>query len=198
MNRNNTVSYNHDLEKERKTCSFDMEEVTNILDGGVYQTRRRRHIGRWTSDIIYQPSNRWTSLWGILKGPSRNIWTIYYVCFLTLKLALNHSCHYKFISVKQRSAFVKFEERKMYIGYPFIVYIRPLIISWDISVNSRWLFVLLILGLVSHILRLWVKRMTPDSPFQSSMICSHQYWRLVQQRPSMCYHVYVIMHVNNP
>ena len=30
------------------------------------------------------------------------------------------------------------------------------------------------------------------------LTCSHQCRRLVQKRPSMCYHVYVIMHVKDP
>ena len=36
---------NADLKKERKTCSFDIEEMTNILDGGADKTAERRELG---------------------------------------------------------------------------------------------------------------------------------------------------------
>ena len=36
---------NPDLQKERKTCTFGIEDMTYILDGGDYITKRRREIG---------------------------------------------------------------------------------------------------------------------------------------------------------
>lgn len=36
---------NADLKKERQTCSFDKEEMTNILDGGADKTAERRELG---------------------------------------------------------------------------------------------------------------------------------------------------------
>lgn len=43
---------NFDLTKERQQCSFDIEELTNLLDGGSDNTEIRRKKGRqrfcWT------------------------------------------------------------------------------------------------------------------------------------------------------
>lgn len=36
---------NEDLRKERETCTFDLDELTNFLDGGAENTRRRRRLG---------------------------------------------------------------------------------------------------------------------------------------------------------
>jgi acyl-CoA oxidase len=36
---------NADLLKEREKCTFDVEELTNFLDGGVKQTLHRRKLG---------------------------------------------------------------------------------------------------------------------------------------------------------
>lgn len=36
-----------DLESERKNCSFDKEELTNIIDGGVEKTQFRRRLGNY-------------------------------------------------------------------------------------------------------------------------------------------------------
>lgn len=36
-----------DLENERKNCSFDKEELTNIIDGGVEKTQFRRRLGNY-------------------------------------------------------------------------------------------------------------------------------------------------------
>lgn len=44
MATNNKV--NEDLVKERLKCDFDLEEVTNILDGGKENTIKRRKIGK--------------------------------------------------------------------------------------------------------------------------------------------------------
>ncbi|CAG9796949.1 unnamed protein product [Diatraea saccharalis] len=38
------ANVNADLLKERKNCSFDIEELTNLIDGGKNQTARRREI----------------------------------------------------------------------------------------------------------------------------------------------------------
>lgn len=36
---------NMDLQKERAKCTFNIEELTNYLDGGVDMTSNRRRIG---------------------------------------------------------------------------------------------------------------------------------------------------------
>lgn len=36
---------NEDLAKERRSCTFNIEEVTNILDGGKDKTLQRKKIG---------------------------------------------------------------------------------------------------------------------------------------------------------
>lgn len=36
---------NPDIIKERQNASFDVEKLTNILDGGPEKTKRRREIG---------------------------------------------------------------------------------------------------------------------------------------------------------
>lgn len=41
-----SVNINEDLAKERLKCNFDLEEVTNILDGGKENTIKRRKIGK--------------------------------------------------------------------------------------------------------------------------------------------------------
>lgn len=37
---------NEDLQKERKTYTFNLEELTNFLDGSVEQTEKRRKLGK--------------------------------------------------------------------------------------------------------------------------------------------------------
>lgn len=45
MAKNKTkVKVNEDLAKERLKCNFDLEEVTNILDGGKEKTINRRKL----------------------------------------------------------------------------------------------------------------------------------------------------------
>lgn len=39
---------NEDLLKERSTCTFNLEELTNFIDGGVKKTEKRRKLGRNT------------------------------------------------------------------------------------------------------------------------------------------------------
>jgi len=36
---------NDDLRKERTTCTFNTEELTNFIDGGAKNTDKRRKIG---------------------------------------------------------------------------------------------------------------------------------------------------------
>ena len=36
---------NDDLRKERTTCTFNTEELTNFIDGGAKNTDKRRTIG---------------------------------------------------------------------------------------------------------------------------------------------------------
>lgn len=38
---------NEDLRKERKICTFNLEELTNFLDNGVENTEKRRKFGRY-------------------------------------------------------------------------------------------------------------------------------------------------------
>ena len=39
---NQLPNINPDLAKERENCPFDLEEVTNLLDGGKEETETRR------------------------------------------------------------------------------------------------------------------------------------------------------------
>jgi hypothetical protein len=43
----NNVKCNEDIERERKTCSFDPLELTHLLDGGPEKTRERKERGKW-------------------------------------------------------------------------------------------------------------------------------------------------------
>ncbi len=38
---------NPDIMKERQNATFDVEKLTNILDGGPEKTKRRREIGKF-------------------------------------------------------------------------------------------------------------------------------------------------------
>jgi len=42
---------NDDLRKERTTCTFNKEELTNFIDGGAENTDKRRKLGIY--NIIY-------------------------------------------------------------------------------------------------------------------------------------------------
>lgn len=44
---------NEDLQKERKTYTFNLEELTNFLDGGVEQTKKRRKLGKYYTYFMY-------------------------------------------------------------------------------------------------------------------------------------------------
>ncbi|CAH2989665.1 unnamed protein product [Chilo suppressalis] len=44
MSNKETTEINADLLKERRNCSFDVEELTNVIDGGKVQTDKRREI----------------------------------------------------------------------------------------------------------------------------------------------------------
>lgn len=37
---------NEDLQKERNKCQFNIEELTNFLDGGAHLTASRRKMGK--------------------------------------------------------------------------------------------------------------------------------------------------------
>jgi hypothetical protein len=39
------VYENLDLKRERSRCSFDKEEITNLIDGGKEKTQERRDLG---------------------------------------------------------------------------------------------------------------------------------------------------------
>ena len=42
MDRHSSLNVNPDLAEERENCPFDLEEVTNLLDGGKEETENRR------------------------------------------------------------------------------------------------------------------------------------------------------------
>lgn len=42
---------NVDLQKEREKCTFNVEELTNFLDGGAKKTLSRRKLGMWLFDF---------------------------------------------------------------------------------------------------------------------------------------------------
>lgn len=52
MISNKNMKVNTDLQKERDTCTFNIEELTNYLDGGVNNTEQRRKIGTYFSNFI--------------------------------------------------------------------------------------------------------------------------------------------------
>ena len=54
-------SVNPDLQKERDTCSFDIQELTHILDGGVEKTKRRRELGAFYHLCNLNLQSRFTS-----------------------------------------------------------------------------------------------------------------------------------------
>lgn len=41
---------NEDLLKERRKCTFDVEELTHFIDGGEQATKDRREVGMY---VIY-------------------------------------------------------------------------------------------------------------------------------------------------
>ena len=45
MARYETANVNPDLSTERRKTTFDLEALTNILDDGKQETKRRREIG---------------------------------------------------------------------------------------------------------------------------------------------------------
>lgn len=45
---------NDDLRKERTTCTFKLEELTNYLDEGVENTEKRRKLGRFLYRYSYR------------------------------------------------------------------------------------------------------------------------------------------------
>ena len=50
------VYENFDLKRERSQCSFDKEEITNLIDGGKEKTKERRDLGmilfHWYSLVL--------------------------------------------------------------------------------------------------------------------------------------------------
>lgn len=43
---------NEDLQGERKKCDFNVEELTNLLDGGASYTNQRRNMGEFENNEI--------------------------------------------------------------------------------------------------------------------------------------------------
>lgn len=44
---------NPDLKKERSTCMFDKEEITNLIDGDPEKTKERRDLGIDNQMVLY-------------------------------------------------------------------------------------------------------------------------------------------------
>lgn len=42
-----------DLVKERKKCTFNVEELTRLIDGGEDKTMERREVGKWRSSVVF-------------------------------------------------------------------------------------------------------------------------------------------------
>lgn len=42
-----SVTVNPDLQKERSTCTFNIEELTNLFDTGAEYTAKRRALGMY-------------------------------------------------------------------------------------------------------------------------------------------------------
>lgn len=65
-----------DLQKERAKCTFNKEEITNLMDGGEDKTQFRRRLGKYFfffmswlcfSGLIYDCLDRFClSLWSLL------------------------------------------------------------------------------------------------------------------------------------
>lgn len=52
-----TVYENPDLKKERENCSFNKEELTNLIDGGKEKTTERRELGNLYNELLYNIIN---------------------------------------------------------------------------------------------------------------------------------------------
>lgn len=48
---------NEDLLKERKKCSFNVQELTNYLDGGADATENRRQLGKLVLIYLFADSD---------------------------------------------------------------------------------------------------------------------------------------------
>lgn len=53
-NSSHSEAMNPDIVKERRNATFDVEILTNILDGGPEKTRRRREIGECEKCPLHQ------------------------------------------------------------------------------------------------------------------------------------------------
>lgn len=49
-----SVKVNQDLLEERKKCGFNVEELTNYLDGSVQATENRRKLGKSMFICLYR------------------------------------------------------------------------------------------------------------------------------------------------
>ena len=43
---------NPDIMRERQNATFDVDKLTNILDGGLEKTKRRREIGEFEREEL--------------------------------------------------------------------------------------------------------------------------------------------------
>lgn len=48
----NGVKINPDLIRERKKCTFDLNELTNLIDGGKDFTVERKRFGKFCNSLI--------------------------------------------------------------------------------------------------------------------------------------------------
>lgn len=62
---------NPDIMKERQNATFDVEKLTNILDGGPEKTKRRREIGEFETSSLLDKSARYC--WALKIEDNRDI-----------------------------------------------------------------------------------------------------------------------------
>lgn len=56
------MTVNTDLAKERANASFDVENLTNFIDGGVEGTKRRRYLRKFYFYIYFELSIHYLNL----------------------------------------------------------------------------------------------------------------------------------------
>lgn len=47
-----SVYENPDLKKERQSCHFDKDEITNLIDGSAEKTKYRRELGEFYMQLV--------------------------------------------------------------------------------------------------------------------------------------------------
>lgn len=69
------VKVNEDLQRERNKCDFDVEELTNFIDGGVDKTAKRRELGKYDFILVNIEHKEENSI--LLLNKSKNVNTFY-------------------------------------------------------------------------------------------------------------------------